>query len=175
MKNLFLGCLVAVILVAGCSTKISSSAPVGGPSVMLEQGQKILIAVPADGVYGNTTYTNSGREAASRLQKSLTSKASTVLLSKSRVDVQAAIKEARAGGYRYVFYPEITHWEHRNAAWSGRPTKVSFYMQVYDLKSGADPVLQRSLDARGRIMTFVSQFPADIAEVMFQQFVDEIF
>jgi hypothetical protein len=163
-----------VILAVGCSTKIKSSGG-GSAAARLEYGQKILIVVPADGAFGNTTYSNSGREAAGRLQKALISKSSTVTLSRSGADVQAALAEGRSAGCRYVIHPEITHWEHRVAAWSGLPSRVSFFVTVYDLKSGGAPALQKSLEARGRIMTFKSQFPADIAEAMFQQFANESF
>ena len=172
MRNWIL-LLAAVALAAGCSTKITSSGSMGD---RLASGEKILIAIPTDGSYEGQIYSGSGTEAANRLRTALSPRAATIALSSAGGGkVPAALKEGAAQGCRYVIHPEITHWEHRRAAWSGRPTKVSFFVTVYDLKAGSQPVLQRSLDARGRIMTFVSQFPADIAEAMFKDFVAEVF
>ena len=172
MKNLAL-LFIAVVLVSGCSTQIRSAGSVGD---RLASGQKIMIAIPADGRYENQIYSGSGTETANRLRTALSSKAAAVTLSSSSGgNVQAALKEGANQGCRYVIHPEITHWEHRRAAWSGRPSKVSFHMTVYDLQARNQAVLQRSLDARGRIMTFVSQYPADMAEVMFKDFVVEVF
>jgi len=173
MKKLFLVLMATMILAVGCTTKIKSSG--GVSAVRLEQGQKILVVVPADGGFSGKTYANSGRETAGRLQKALIYRASTITLSKAQADIQAALKDGRAAGCRYVIHPEITQWEPRAAAWSGIPTRVSFFVTVYDLKSGVEPVMQQSLEARGRIWTFKSQFPADIAEAMFRQFADEVF
>ena len=174
MKNLFLVLAASALLAVGCSTKIKST-PAGGSAATLERGQKILIAIPADGTYAGTSYANSGREAADRLKAALASQASVVMDSQAKADVQAAIKEGQVGGYRYVVHPEITHWEPRAAAWSGLPTRVVFFVTVYDLKAQGKPILQRDLNARGRIWTFKSQYPADIATVMFSQFADEVF
>jgi hypothetical protein len=173
MKKLILVCLVAAFFAVGCSTKVTTR----GATAQLEAGQKILIAVPADGAYNGQVYAGSGQEAAERLRGALAPKASAVALSSSAPgNVAAALKEGRAGGYRYLIHPELAHWEHRIAAWSGIPTRVSLLMTVYDLKAGGtEPVVRQNLDARGRIMTFRSQFPADMAESLFRQFAAETF
>ena len=172
MKKLLLVVAAAVVLAAGCSTKIQQGP---GGSARLEGGRKILVAIPADGTYGSNTYQGSGLEVAALMQKALSPKAAQALISSSQADRQAALREGAAEGCRYVFYPEISHWEPRAAAWSGRPTRVSFYVTVYDLAAGNKAIIQRSVEARGRIVTLFSQEPAEIAAVMFKQLAETLF
>lgn len=173
MKRLFLIFMATALLAAGCSTQVKSAR--SGAAGKLESGRKIMVAWPADGAYGDKTYTDSGRATAQRLKAALASRASMVSVTAAQANIQAAMSEGRADGCRYLIHPEITHWEPRRAALSGRPTRVGFFITVYDLQAGGKPVLQQNLRARGRIMTFVSQYPADMAEAMFRQFADEVF
>lgn len=164
MKKLLLICL-ALALAAGCAGVKSTGS---GGSIRLETGQMIMVVMPADGVYNGKTYANSGQETANRLRTVLLSKASEVAVSKARADVKGAIKEGQAGGFRYIIYPEITHWEHRASTWSGRPTRISFFITVYDLKTPHSPVLQQNIEGWGAHLAIIS-------ESMFRQFMNEVF
>jgi hypothetical protein len=52
-------------------------------------------------------------------------------------DFDAARKSAQAGGYTYLLYPEILHWEDRATEWSGRPDQASVKVSVVRMDSGA--------------------------------------
>jgi len=170
MKRLSLIFILAVFVAAGCSTKVDV-----GPSsgMRLEPGQAISVITPADGSYGNTNYPGSGAITASLLQRALSAKNPEVRIVQGS-ELQSALKSAARSGSRYAFHPQITNWEPRAAAWSGRPTRVAIVMAVYDLKNGSKVISQQSMDVRGRISTFISQSSEDVLKQLFEGYADQL-
>jgi hypothetical protein len=54
-----------------------------------------------------------------------------------REDFDTALKSAQAGGYSYLFYPEILLWEDRATEWSGRPDQASVKVSIVKADTGA--------------------------------------
>lgn len=173
MRRLALIAITVLFVAIGCSTKYD----LGGASkgAKLDSGQKVCIITPADGSHNGNIYAGSGAITAALLQSAIAPKTAGVTALPAQSDHQAALNQAAKGGYRYAFHPQIINWEPRAAAWSGRPTRVSVLMTVYDLRNDRQAVIQQPLDARGRISTFVSQSPQDILKPLLGQFVEQVF
>ena len=171
-----LAALAAVCLI-GCSTRYASSPGMTPAVASLEAGQKAYIAGAADGSYGAKVYPGSGLKTSQLLQKAVSAQGSPAIMGGGRQSVEVALESAQAAGCRYMFYPQLTLWEPRAAAWSGRATKVELIVYVYDLShSAADQLIkQQYLGGKGRNVTLISQDPEDILENLLAQFAKEAY
>lgn len=119
----------------------------------LDGAASVYVALPKDGSYGSKNYGGSGRIVAGTIARELSSKAAGVEVGEEAEGRDGALSSARKVGARYAVIPVITHWEHRATEWSGRPSRMSIDVSVYDAAS-EKRLNSRSLTARSRIVSF---------------------
>lgn len=169
-----------LMAITGCTTRYQiddASVASQMPGVKLERGQTVYIAMPQDGMYGETIYNGSGRQAAFALQTALLPYAASVVVGENYEDQAVVLESAKSKNARYVFTTVITNWVHRKAAWSGRASGVSMTVAVFDLSLESDKqrVIQKDLRVQGRNVTLVSQYPGEILKPLCAKFVQEIY
>jgi hypothetical protein len=162
------------VLVTGCSTKIAVKPIEGHPSAKLETGQKVYIALAADGRYSDEVYAGTGAQVSGFVRQALAPYASGSQIAGQRSSLEVSLQQAADAGAKYLFVPVITHWEPRAAAWSGRPTRVNIELTVYDTATG-QLIAAQSTSVRGRIVTFVSQHAHELAEQMIRDLVKSFY
>lgn len=165
---------IIVALTAGCTTTYQTRDLIA--PTKLNRGANIYIARAQDGSYGNTVYKGSGLIATSLLHAAIAPYSKNVIIGNQWEDLNQATISAIASNCRYLMMPVLTNWEPRVAAWSGRPTRVSINIAVYDLDSGgSEQIINKSLDVTGRSATLVNQQPEDILAHLLERFVQEAF
>ena len=104
--------------------------------VKLNPNSKTYIGIPKDGQYGSIHYAGSGRTVAGIVMSAFARKMFNLQIADHHETFEQALKSAKNKKYVYMIYPEITHWEDRNTAWSGRPSKASIVIRIVDVPSG---------------------------------------
>jgi hypothetical protein len=78
-------------------------------------------------------------------------------------DKDGALEKAKAGGYTYLIYPVILHWEDRATEWSGIPDKITVEISVIDVATGA--VLDSArIEGKSKWATLGGDHPQDLLE-----------
>jgi hypothetical protein len=127
---------LSVVVFAGCADTHEIQRVPGTVGALSKQASA-YVGVPRDGSYGATAYPGSGGLAAQAVAAAFAPHLTRVTVGVRREDFDAALKSAQAGGYTYLLYPEILHWEDRATEWSGRPDQASVKVSVVRTDSGA--------------------------------------
>ena len=96
----------------------------------LSREASAYIALPADGRYGQILYTGSGAQTAQEVAGAFAPYLRKTSVAIASEDIDTALGSAEAGGYDYVLYPEILHWEDRATEWSGKSDLVSIKISI---------------------------------------------
>ncbi|CAG2151176.1 DUF4823 domain-containing protein [Cupriavidus plantarum] len=150
-----------VVAITGCTASYKN-VKTGGTDLaaggQLDSSAAVYIALPKDGAYGAKAYAGSGRTVASAIAQALSQKARRVDVAEAEQTRDQTLSEAKRLGARYAVIPVIAHWEQRATEWSGRPSRMSLDMSVYDADTGTK-IDARSITARSRIVSFTSTSP----------------
>ena len=152
-------CLTALIVV-GCadSHKLTRMNVATTP---LSRGASAYIALPADGRYGTIVYTGSGPQTAQLIAAAFAPYLSRISVATASEDVATTIRSAKAGGYDYIVYPEILHWEDRATEWSGKPDLVSIKISIVQADSG-EVIDSGIVEGESGRATFGGDHPQDL-------------
>ena len=129
--------LLALLVMIGCADthKVTKT---GGMQVgpVLERQVSAYVAVPSDGRYGATVYSGSGAMTAQIIVSALAPYLSKVTIATKTEDLDQAMATARAGNFRYLFYPQILQWEDRATEWSGKPDLATVKLSIFATDTG---------------------------------------
>ncbi len=128
--------LLVVAVFAGCADTHQLTR-VPGTTGALSRQASAYVGVPRDGSYGATAYPGSGGLVAQAVAVAFAPYLTRVTVGVKREDFDTALKSAQAGGYAYLFYPEILLWEDRATEWSGRPDQASVKVSIVKTDTGA--------------------------------------
>ncbi len=164
---------VLTLLLAACSQKykLDSYQP---PQQRLSQGSAIYVMVPADGRYGNITYSNSGQQTAQALFASLATVSNKIEVAPKVEPLAEALANAKSKGATYVFQPQILNWIDRATEWSGIPDRITIKLIVYEVESGKDvaSVMSRASSKWG---TLGGDHPQDLLPRVMAEFTKLLF
>lgn len=132
----YLSCLAsAFALLSGCAdTHQLARAP--GKALTSSQQESAYVGLPQDGRLGHTSYPGSGALTAQAVAVAFSPYFGKVTVGMKYEDFSIAQQTAKAGGYAYLLYPDILHWEDRATEWSGRPDQASVKVSVIDANTG---------------------------------------
>jgi len=150
------------VLAAGCTASYKATQTDGQivPKQLDPKGA-IYIALPKDGAYGSREYGGSGRVVVSTIAREFSKRAPSVEVGESVELRDAAFESAKKVSARYLVVPVIVHWEPRATEWSGRPSRMSVDVAIYDAESRAR-VSSQSISARSRIVSLTSTSPESL-------------
>jgi hypothetical protein len=174
MKKISIAVLVTALLLCGCSTKVAVNPVVGIPSVKLETARKVYVAKAEDGRYADNIYFGTGAQVSGYVAQSLVPYTSGVTVGTQVLPLESVMQSAQNNEAKYLFIPEITHWEPRAAAWSGIPTRVHITLTAYDVTT-KEKITSYSLSVRGKMATFVSQHAHELAEQTVKDLVNSFY
>ncbi len=152
----------AAMLTAGCTASYKATQTDGQIAPKrLDPNGTIYVVLPKDGAYGSKDYGGSGRVVASTIAREFSKKAAAVEVGEQVESRDTAFESAKKSGARYTVVPIIAHWEQRATEWSGRPSRMSVDVAIYDTESHSR-VSSRSIIARSRIVSISSTSPESL-------------
>lgn len=119
-------------------------------------------------------YGGSGTQVAHFMSMFIRPFASKIQLAQAYEVFETALQQAGKANVRYLFFPVITNWEPRNAAWSGRPTRASITVTAYDVAANQQ-LFVRKIDIEGRSVTLISQSVDKLVETAIKEFCENLF
>lgn len=153
--------LVSLVMLAGCSARYNVTDLGGDSTASLEPGSSVYVVVPADGQYGNDTYSGSGQTVAQSVAKAFATYSSNVeIAGRMNTSRDEALEYARQQGIDYVVVPAIAHWEQRATEWSGKPSRMAIRISIYN--SDGRLIDSSAIEGRSRIMSFTSTSPESL-------------
>ncbi len=128
--------LFAAVMLTACADT-HQLARVPGTVGTLSRQASAYVSVPRDGSYGVQPYPGSGGLTAQAVAVAFAPYFTRTTAGLKTEDFDGAFKSAREGGYTYLVYPEILHWEDRATEWSARPDQASVKVSIVRTDTGA--------------------------------------
>lgn len=164
---------LALCFLVSCSSKYKLGN-FDAPASPLSASESAIVMLPADGVYGSKTYSGSGQTVTQELYTALIPHFKKVEAAKSIESADKTIESAKQNSIRYVFQPEILHWEDRATEWSGIPDKISISYSVWDTQTG-EKISTYLGHASSKWATFGGDHPQDLVPHLTQNYIGQIF
>lgn len=131
------------------------------PAHALPQYSSYYVALPEDGQYGAKPYAGSGKMTSSVIKVAL-QKNSQKAVNASRIeDFDEALNSARRGGFSYLVFPTILHWEDRATEWNFMRDKVEVKIEIVDVFSG-EAESSTIVEGKSGIATLGGDHPQDL-------------
>ena len=174
MMYKFIAVLIFIFtsVTSGCAdvTSITRETP---REIVLDSKAKAYVSVPPDGQYEQQVYAGSGKTAAGIVLAAFSTKMLHVDIADKKGYFDQALSHARREGYRYLIAPKITHWEHSNVALSGRPSKASINIRIFDVKTG-DMIDSVIINSHSSVVRMTAPPPEDILPEPVQAYVNTL-
>ncbi|KLV05503.1 hypothetical protein ABT56_11040 [Photobacterium aquae] len=158
----------------GCADSHNLNIAESNVSTKINSTNSIYIALSKDGSYGNHYYTGSGNMLSKTIQSSLLKRLNNVEIAKQPELFNDALISAKQGGYDYLFYPTIMHWEDRATEWSAKPDKVTVKISVIDVDTQAE-IKSAIVDGKSGLATFGGDHPQDLLPIPVEKFTTALF
>jgi hypothetical protein len=166
--------VVALLLLVGCTASYRTDTIGGASTTRLERGRAVLVTIPQDGAYGTRTYGGSGQSVAQAVAAAFSSAAASVHIAERQMTQAESLKSAKSQNVGYVAVPVIAHWEHRNTAWSGLPSRMAIRLTIFDAETGAQ-LASESIEGRSAIMTPASTSPQSLLRAPLAAYVKSLY
>ncbi|WP_231708982.1 DUF4823 domain-containing protein [Pseudomonas denitrificans (nom. rej.)] len=147
------------VLPMGCMDSthfVKDGKPTGLPA-----HSSYYVALPEDGQYGAKPYPGSGKMTSSIIKSTLQKNSQKVTSSNRVEDFDQALNSARIGGYSYLVFPTILHWEDRATEWNFMRDKVEVKIDIVDVFSG-EAESSTVIDGKSGIATLGGDHPQDL-------------
>lgn len=133
--------------------------------------KEILVLTPADAVTNESIVVGSGAQLANKIFTYLNTKNCEVTLDGAqnikKIDEEELLK------YDYIIVPTIINWEDNATAWSGKPDKLTFTIEIFDKHKNS--ILSSTLDAKSTNATFSANDPSELIDKPLINFVSRLF
>ena len=162
------------MFVGGCADthNIIQSAP--EMQKKLPKDVSFYIALPEDGVYGETTYYNSGVMTAQTILASVSHHVSTAGMADQTMSIEDCIAVASEKNFDYLINTTIMHWEDRSTEWSGKPDRIKVKIEIIAISDGSsfDSV---TIEGKSKWVTFGGDHPQDLLPKPIGDYFDQLF
>lgn len=164
---------IIVLLLSGCSSKYRTDA-FEPPAQPLSSFASAYVTLAADGAFGSSRYSGSGRSTSQATAAAVSVHLNRVDMASNKESTDEALRSAKAKGITYVFEPTILHWEDRATEWSGRPDRITIKIVVWDVETGK-AVASTVARASSKWGTFGGDHPQDLLPHTMTTFVNRLF
>lgn len=172
MKKIIMAVCLASLW--GCADSHSLNVTESNITTTINSTQSVYIALSKDGSYGNHHYNGSGMMLSQTIQTSLIKRLYNVEIAGKPELFPEALNSAKRGGYDYLFYPTIMHWEDRATEWSAKPDKVTVKIAVIDVDTQTE-IKSAVVDGKSGIVTFGGDHPQDLLPEPVEKFTAQLF
>lgn len=155
----------------GCRAAYNVDNLAGGSAARLDRQKMVYVLIPADGAYAGRPYSGSGQTVAQSVASAFAGVADRVQIADRRFESDSvAISAAKGAGADYVVIPVIAHWEQRNTAWSGIPSRMAIRLTIVDAATGKQ-LASTSIEGRSRVVSFTATNPDSLLREPLRQYV----
>jgi len=174
MKRL-LTLLFLAMIATGCTSSYTFTRPVGqNPPPPLRSDGSALVALPANGRYGETVYESSGAATGQAVTAAFSSQLARVECGATVESSAAGLARATEGKFTYFIEPTILHWEDRSTEWSGRSDVMILKLVIYE--TGTQAVVDSvTIEGKSKWATFGGDHPQDLLRDPLKKYVSQIF
>lgn len=163
--------LIAVL--SGCADSHRWTPQQNG-SARITSSERIFITTPADGDYGDTVYSGSGRNTTKIIYNAASAKSRLVRIGGVAANYEDAIAQAQGAGQDILIFPTILHWEDRATEWSMIPDKVEVKVEVIQVNSG-QVISSGIIKGSSGLATLGGDHPQDLLPEPVAEFVSALF
>ena len=154
--------VMLVLLLLGCADTHRITRADGSKSaVSLQRQASAYVAVPTDGRYGPTVYSGSGATVAQIVAAAFGPHLQKVTTGTKTEELDQAFASAKAGGFTYLLYPQILHWEDRATEWSAKPDLATVKLSTYTAETG-QLLDSAMIDGKSGLASFGGDHPQDL-------------
>ncbi|GGK02611.1 DUF4823 domain-containing protein [Pseudomonas matsuisoli] len=132
------------------------------------------IALPDDGMYGAKPYPRSGQMTSAVIRSALQRNGQTAIVANRVEGLDQALNSARQGGYNYLVFPIILHWEDRATEWNFRRDKVEVKIDLIDVFS-ANVESSTLIEGKSGIATLGGDHPQDLLPEPINEYFQSLF
>ncbi|OAT77623.1 DUF4823 domain-containing protein [Mangrovibacter phragmitis] len=157
MKNSILA--IVALSVVGCSAKYNVNN-IEEKTELLMKDTPVSISVPANGMYGNQTYTGSGKATAMAIREAFSHYTDNVNIFYDCGDL-SCLNANHKIDHGYYVVPQILHWEDRATEWSGLPDRITIKIVIYSAESNRR-VAATMISGKSKWATFGGDHPQDL-------------
>lgn len=125
----------SLALLVGCADTHQLTRA-SGKGLELSTSASAYVSLPKDGSFGHIVYTGSGALTAQAVATAFAPYFEKITVGMRLEEFSSAQKTAQTGGYAFLLYPDILHWEDRATEWSGRPDQASVKVSIIDTNTG---------------------------------------
>src|SRR4051794_839478 len=100
-------------------------------AVSLQRQTSAYVAVSTDGRYGSIVYSGSGATVTQIVASAFGQYLKKITMGTRTEDLDQALASAKAGGFTYLLFPQILHWEDRATEWSLKPDVATVKISIY--------------------------------------------
>ncbi len=165
--------IAGVLLVAGCKSTYQHQT-LTATQAKLDRGGSAYVALPADGVYGETKYEGSGATTAQAVSAAFGRYLNRVETAKAVEPFEQNIARAQAGKFTYLVVPQILHWEDRATEWSMIRDKIEIKLQVVDAAT-TNALARVMFKGKSKLVSFGGDYPQDLLDKPVNRFVRGLF
>lgn len=166
--------LILIAALSGCADSHQWLPSQSVSTQQLNRTDKIIIATPVDGEYGDHIYKGSGRNTAQILYAAFARRSAGVTVDSEALSYDLALEKAKRSGQDILVLPTILHWEDRATEWSMIPDQVEVKISVIQISSGA--VISSGIaSGESGIATFGGDHPQDLLPEPIEAFVSSLY
>ncbi|MDY7532997.1 DUF4823 domain-containing protein [Pseudomonas sp. Bout1] len=166
--------LLLVVALSGCADSHQWLPGQSGFNHPIRQTDKVYIATPADGEYGDQVYKGSGRNTAQILYAAFSRRSAVVTVDAEASSYELSLEKAKRSRQDILILASILHWEDRATEWSMIPDKVEVKISVIEVSSGA--VISSGIaTGKSGIATFGGDHPQDLLPEPIEAFVSSLY
>ncbi|MFP6847074.1 MAG: DUF4823 domain-containing protein [Pseudomonas sp.] len=164
--------LIALLFLSGCmdSTQLIKNTDSGG----LPARAAYYVAQPEDGMYGAKPYPGSGKMTAAIIRNALLKNMQKATAANRVADWEQALQAARQGGYDYLVFPSILHWEDRATEWNFMRDKVQLKLELVDVFTGQTESTV-VIEGKSGIATLGGDHPQDLLPAPIDEYFQALF
>lgn len=163
--------LAVAAILSGCASTYTTT-PIAQPGVKLVPSKSVLIATPANGVYGTAVYTTSGTMTADAVRAAFSRYTGTTAILPDCKDL-ACLEKTQTQRYDYYVVPEILHWEDRATEWSGIPDKLEVKLSIFD--GNKKELASTIIAGKSKWATFGGDHPQDLLPEPLNKYVESLY
>ena len=164
--------LFVILIASGCASTYEQEV-FTATIEKLQIGKSILIAIPADGVYGDTEYNGSGIMTALAVLRAFARHSNQVSVSDDCRDFEC-LQTSRPGSIDYYAVPEILQWEDRATQWSLIKDKLEIRLVIYDAID-LRVLSSTIISGKSKLATFGGDHPQDLLPELIGRHVDSLY
>jgi len=132
----------------------------------------VLVLGAGDAVSNGQVVDGSGQKLASKVYSNLKTRRCEAMLDNVHKSIDA-VAESELQKYDYVIVPSISYWEDNLTAWSGKPDKITFSLEIFD--KNKNKVNTATVDAKSSTVTMSANDPADLIDKPVIEFFNKVF